>query len=341
MLCPGCNQSMGILLAPVINCPKCGNKCLPPLQKGDLQFEVQVPAEAGAGSSSPFGLPLSNICGPNDPRAVLIVPPVELPSGTVLTVAVGSHPGENVNFGEHFDFEGVIVKIDLPVAGVSSAPESQNAVKSSGGFLKVLAASAVSSVSSVMPSQMATAAARPKTIILRSNLHYFGPLALAQPIIGLEAGVATALGSAFPCGACNRLVKCNDKCVVFRCGGCGVLSTFPVMDKEQVMQVQISRGKPAKMVVVPERGRKVLVSWPVSNTTDTVVTIAVPPKGMDFGKLVFEALFAVVVTVGFIMDPLGAAAEGAANVAIDKAIGQDVDNALAEVDAQARVLASQ
>eukprot|EP00811_Abedinium_folium_P003996 NODE_13678_length_1152_cov_5.172683.p1 GENE.NODE_13678_length_1152_cov_5.172683~~NODE_13678_length_1152_cov_5.172683.p1 ORF type:complete len:195 (+),score=49.30 NODE_13678_length_1152_cov_5.172683:2-586(+) len=187
---------------------------------------------------------------------------------------------------------------------------------------------------------MATAAARPKTLVLRSNLHYFGPLALARPITGVEAGVAATLGSAFPCGACSTLVKGNDKCTVFRCGGCGALSTYPVMDKEKIMKVQLPSVKREKFAVIAERGRKVLVNWPVSNMTDTAVTIAVPPKGMDFTKLFFEALFAAVVTVGFIMDPLATGAQLAVDGAIDSAIGETVDNALADVDGQARVVGS-
>lgn len=352
MVCPNCRQHTGKKVAPVIQCSGCGAKCLPPPQRGDLTFQIQVPSECGAGSGSPFGLPLASVFGPNDKRAVLIVPPVELSAGTVLTVAVNQNPPEDGNYGEHFDFEGIIVKIDPAGVGPSNVPvvaspvqvaevenlaagqEAQGATASSGGFsslgglkggLTAMAKkgmeTAVSSASDALNSKMAAAAARPKTVVLRSDCHYFGPVALARPTSGMGAGMAAALGYAFPCGSCGKLIKGNDKCPMFRCGSCGVLSTFPVPDKEQLIQAQIPNRAPRQFIVRGPDQRKVLIKWPVSNKIDTHVVIAVPPPGWDFGKVFVEAFFSLTL-IPFILDPVGAVLDGAAfeagvNYAID------------------------
>jgi len=171
-----------------------------------------------------------------------------------------------------------------------------------------------------------------------------GPLALGMPQSGVEATMATALGSSFPCGACGVLLKVNTKCNIFRCGHCGVLSSLPVLAKEKVLKVKLPPLTAAFIVLSPDtlpnaqdplrpRQVRVLVRWPVTNVAETDATIAVPPAEQSFGDA-FDVAFGVAFdALYFVTNPLEAAFDAcvvspAAGPMVDSTRPPDVEGRL-------------
>lgn len=364
MSCPSCKNYMCFAVAPVINCPSCGCKCLPPARQSDFTFKVEVPVEAGAGSGRPFGISLSSV-RVNDPRRILIVPPVEVPVGATLTVAAGPELVEG-DFGEHFDLEGIVLRIELPVGSVPATDLAQavaqntlqptqtapSETRSASDLLKRTAGAtagvALRAASAAVPSVVNTLAARPKTLVLRSNLHFLGPLALGMPQSGVEATMGTALGSSFPCGACGVLLKVNAKCKIFRCGNCGVLSSLPVSAKEKVLKVRLPPQTAAFIVLSPDtlpnaqdplrpRQVRVLVRWPVTNIAETDATIAVMPAEQSFGDMMIHAAGVAFDALHWVANPLEAAFDAAV---ISPAAGPIVDSTRPP-DVEGRLISTQ
>lgn len=344
MICGHCQGELDLLLAPVLECTHCKAMLLPGTVRGDTVIKAQVTAAPGV----PFMLP--PLPG-NDTRRILVVPPVKIPPGAVVDVAVGRRrrrPEWQKDIGQRaFHEEGRIINIDMSKAGSIAAslewtaeedqaqqqpepaaapqPAAPTSLKAAaGGFLKNAASAAATAAASAAADAagkaMNQAIQKPKSQLLPSNVQWIGPIDVA-PVAGF-------VSSSMQCGCCGANLKpANLSTVVtFRCSQCGVLATIPATDKEELFNVQVPNGgiddTHFRFRPGGQDERLVAVNFPVRHMTGRTVTIAVPKPGVDWIGMLIGGIFAGVVAVCFILDPVGTLIDGTADAVIDPLLNE-------------------